>query len=198
MDLTKNLIKLSKGKKKENIITEKNSKSKPKKSVEKKLTPEEERDLKAKEKVEELLKGVSILNEIKNENGKTTNNNTSENTNTPEDNNNIDWLSEQTSQLSEQVEALQVELQNAKDDYSKIYREYQELKNGGGFIHEVNNNIDGEIIKNNVIKLFNEIQVNYFNMMNPMTGQSTLIIYPKAFMSKLIQFFPFLIEEKKF
>jgi hypothetical protein len=196
MDITKNLIKLSKGKKKEDTPPKKAASVKAKKVVEKKLTPEEERDLKAKEKVEELLKGVTILDEIKGDNNK--NNVVPVIKEDPKDTDSMDWLSEQTSQLSEQVEALQIELQTAKDDYSKIYREYQELKNGGGFVHEVSNNIDGEYIKNNAIRLFNEIQVNYFNMIDPMTGQSTLIIYPKPFMNKLIQFFPFLIEEKKF
>ena len=57
---------------------------------------------------------------------------------------------------------------------------------------------DGQI-KNSVVKLFNEIQENYFSMgKNPHTGQPNLIIPPIAFMNRMIQFFPFLDNEKKF
>ena len=68
----------------------------------------------------------------------------------------------------------------------RIFAEYQKLKQ--------DNNIgsnDGQVAQN-VIRVFNELQGNYFQY------QQNFIIYPVAFMNRLIMYFPFLQNEKRF
>jgi uncharacterized small protein (DUF1192 family) len=179
LKLAKRNKEVSSTKKKENIIVNP-------------ITPEEERDLKAKETVNELLKDVNLNLDKNNEII-----NTSSNIGTKENKSGVEWLEEQVALLSEENERLHNEAIQAKDDYRKIFDDYQRIKNKGSVI--LNENNDDNIIKSTVIKLFNEIQANYFNMgMNQRTGQPNLILPPVAFMNRMIMFFPFLIDEKKF
>jgi hypothetical protein len=177
-----NLMKLAKG-------TETKTKPQPKKTeakkvVEKPLTPEQERDIKAKAKVDELLQHVDLIpktsqddllevvpeNEVKG----------------------TEWLEEQVSKLGEENEKLRAEAAIAKEDYAKLY---QQVKGG---VVPAANSTDG-LMKVKVTQLFNELQAAYFSMgMSPNTGEPNLIIYPVAFMNKLILFFPFLQNEKRF
>ena len=165
----KNLVNLAKGSK----ATTAKSSSK----VGKKLTPKEERDLKAKEKVRELLDDVPVL---KQENKETlleldTSNETKKGG---------EWLEEQVSVLTEKNELLEKEARDAKADYKKLFEDYQKLKSGG--------QVDDSIIKGKVIELFNELQNNYNKLGN------NFIVYFPAFLNRLILFFPFLKEHKRY
>jgi len=151
------------------------------KAVEKPTTPEEERDLKAKAKVEELLQGVELtpkkdeLLEFEAE---------------PKEG--VEWLEEQVTSLSEVNQTLRTELAQAKDDYRRIFEENQRIKTGVGIQ-------DDGVLKTNVTKLFIELQDAFISMgNNPQTGAPNLIIYPVAFLNKLLAFFPFLKEYKRF
>jgi hypothetical protein len=153
--------------------------------VEKPKTAEEERDLKAKAKVEELLQGVDLS---------LTKENKEEELLEVEsvDNKSTEWLEEQISLLSGQVETLRSELAQSKDDYAKVFALYQQIKSGAGVQD------DGDV-KQNAIKLFVELQNAHLSMgFNPQTHAPNLIIAPIAFMNKLIVFFPFLAQYKKF
>jgi len=143
------LLSLAKGKPVKKIVKEKNS-------------PEKERELKAKQKVEELLQDVPLSNPktVKNEEPKKVG---------------LDWLEEEVGKLSEENEKLRADLANAKEDL---------LKRGG-----VNN--DDDALQLAIIALFNRVQGNFFKIPN-------LVLLAKPFMNEMIDFFPFLKNEKKY
>ena len=184
MTNNKNLVKLAKA----NKTTKKSvAKSQTKKSSEKKLTPIEERDIKAKKVVEELLENSSLI---------TLNKNKEEILELDEENSQeskgIEWLEEQIQLLTEQNENLRSELDLVKEDYRKILNENQNLKNSLGIS---DNDIN---VKNNVMALFNEIQENHIRMGIDRNGIGNLRIYCPAFLNRMIKFFPFLDEIKKY
>ena len=175
-----NLMKLAKGKKETTVKAP--AVKKVEEVVEKVLTPEEERDLKTKAKVEELLDGVemTLKTEEKKEDLVEV---------VPEpDSKDVNWLEEQASKLSEENERLKSEITLAKTDYSKIFEAFQDLKNG---VTLNTSNSDGQL-QAKVVQLFNEIQAQYLSLGN------NLIIYPAAFLNRLIKFFPFLDEQRRF
>jgi hypothetical protein len=176
-----NLIKLAKGSdKKEKVV---------KKPVEKKvkevpLTPEQERDLKAKAKVDELLQGVDLTLKKPDEELLEME--------APEGSKDVEWLEEQLGILSDENARLKGELEVAKGDYGKLFAEFQKVKQGGqNEVMLVNPESDGAV-KESVIKLFNEIQANHISM-----GRNFVIV-PPAFLNRLIVFFPFLQDLKRF
>jgi len=177
-----NLIKLAKGTTKK----AEPAKKAEKKEVEKPLTPAEERDLKAKAKVEELLQDVSLVPQSKEEDkGDETLIELDEVKGT-------DWLTEQVTALNAENDLLKADLAIAKEDYRRIFEENQRIKSGAGISD------DGEI-KTKVVELFNELQNNYISMgVNQMTGAPNFIIRPVGFMNRMIVFFPFLQKIKKF
>jgi hypothetical protein len=176
-----NLMKLAKGKKETTVKAP--AVKKVEEVVEKILTPEEERDLKTKAKVEELLDGVdmTLKTEEKKEEDLIV-------VASEPDSKDVNWLEEQTSKLSEENERLKSEVTLAKDDYSRIFEAFQDLKNG---VTLTTSNSDGQL-QAKVVQLFNEIQAQYLSLGN------NLIIYPVAFLNRLIKFFPFLDEQKRF
>lgn len=171
-----NLIKMATGSnKKEKPV----KKSVEKKVVEKPLTPAEERDLKAKAKVDELLQGVELtikkeddLLEVENETV----------------DKNIEWFEEQLTLLSDENTKLKGELEVAKGDYGKIFAELQKKQ---GSVVQSGGEVD-TALKAKVIQLFTEIQANHISM-----GRNFVIV-PAAFLNRLIMFFPFLQNEKRF
>jgi len=179
-----NLIKLAKGSDKKGKPARKTVE---KKVEEKPLTPEEERDLKAKQKEKELLNDVELvpkeseeileLEEKKVEG--------------------VDWLTEEVTKLTSQNEQL-------KEDYRKILEENKRLKGGKpGIIVEqpLSSSGDESAVARKVTQLFNEIQANYLKNpgMSPnYPGVPNFLIYPVAFMERMIMFFPFLGKEKKY
>jgi len=171
------LIKLSKG---DNKAKSPVVKKTVEKVIEKKITPAEERDIKTKAKVAELLQDVDLepkkdeeLLEI--------------NTESKGD---VEWLGEQVSKLSEENERLRSEAALAKEDYGKLFEDFQKLKKGDGIV--LTNTIDDSTLKAKITQLFGEIQANYLAM-----GRNFVIV-PAAFLNRLILFFPFLGGEKKF
>jgi hypothetical protein len=168
---TSNLVKLAKGSSKKPAPV---AKKPVVKEVEKPKTPEEERDLKAKQKVEELLQDVDLslkkedeLLEIEE----------------PKADGSIQWLEEQVSSLSAENELLRNELAAARGDLNKVM---------SGNVHD-----DGT--RDKVRQLFHELQSAHLSMgFNPATNAPNLIIAPIAFMNRLILFFPFLEKEKRY
>ena len=180
-----NLMKLAKGKKETTVkapAVKKEEVKVPEKVPEKVLTPEEERDLKTKAKVEELLDGVNMT--LKTEEKKEDFIEVEPEPNSKD----VNWLEEQVSKLSEENESLKSEAALAKSDYSRIFEAFQDLKNG---VTLTTSNSDGQL-QAKVVELFNEIQAQYLSLGN------NLIIYPVAFLNRLIKFFPFLDEHRRF
>lgn len=183
---TKKLLNIAKGKNKGNdkLILKEKQQIKTNEIVKPK-SPEEERNLKAKQKVEELLQEINLNSETKKDDlleisiDKPISNFNKGN----------DWLSEQVSILTEENERLSIEAEQAKNDYKMIFEKLQSIKG------EPQNNDNTKAL---IYKLFNEIQDNYINMYDPGTGKSGLVIAPVAFMNRLIMFFPFLESEKKY
>lgn len=168
-----------KGKSLVSLATGKKTVANKKPEVVKANTPEEIRDLKAKETVFKLLEDVNLA---PNEN--TTPNSVVESKKPV----GVDWLQEQVELLASENESLKIELEQAKNDYAKIFEKHQ----SGG----VQDNSD---VVNNVILVFHEIQSNYLK--NPgltPSGTPNFIIIPQAFMGRLINYFPFLQNEKRF
>ena len=175
-----NLMKLAKGKKE---VTKAPAVKEEVKAPEKVLTPEEERNLKTKAKVEELLDGVKLT--LEPEEKKEELLEVAENEDQPKS---TDWLEEQVSKLSEENERLKSENVLAKGDYAKLFEAFQEQRNG---VTLDTSNSDGQL-QAKVVQLFDEIQAQYLSLGN------NLIIYPVAFMNRLIRFFPFLEDHKRF
>jgi thiamine pyrophosphate-dependent acetolactate synthase large subunit-like protein len=151
-----------------------------KKKDEKPISSAEERDIKAKATVAELLKDVPLTFEKQEKLIELEANDSNDNVKSKE------WLEEQIQLLVDSNQNLKAELELAKGDYQRIFAEYQKLKQ--------DNNIgsnDGQVAQN-VIRVFNELQGNYFQY------QQNFIIYPVAFMNRLIMYFPFLQNEKRF
>ena len=138
------------------------------------LTPEEQRDIKAKAKVSELLQDVDLSLDKKDE--------LLELDETPEapvvGTQNVEWLEEQLVLQAEKIKSLELQLG----------------ENGGGTSIVVDNKI-----KKAVIDLFDELQINYLKMgVNPQSQIGNFRIYCPGFLNRLIKFFPFLEEFKKY
>jgi hypothetical protein len=149
---------------------------------EKEITPEEQRDLKAKAKVKELLDGASLappkeddLLEI-----------------SKEEQHGTEWLQEQVSALSSENQLLKADLNAAKEDYQKVFAENQRIRTGAGIQDE-------SALKTGVLTIFHEIQSNYLkNPGNTQYGTPNFVIVPPAFLNRMIMYFPFLQKEKRF
>ena len=143
-----------------------------------KLTPAQERDLKAKQKVDELLKDSTLISSeddllvLDESNGE------------PKG---VEWLEEQVTLQGIEIERLRKELGVEKENNINLAAQ---VANGSGG--------DGEVTKK-VNMLFDELQTNYLKMgKNPSTGAPNLIIAPTAFLNRMIQIFPFLTKRKQF
>jgi len=179
--MAKNLMNLAKGGKKTSP-----AKKVVEKKVEKPITPAEERDIKAKARVEELLEGVQLTPEKKEDLLEL------EPAETPKEG--AEWLEEQVTLLTEQNELLRSELSLAKQDYERILIENQHIKTG---VFGVSPS-DGAV-KAKVIELFEEIQNNHISLgVDPITNIGNFRIYCPGFLNRLITFFPFLAERKRY
>jgi uncharacterized protein YhaN len=147
------------------------------KPVEKKLTAAEERDLKAKAKVEELLQDSPINTLDKKDDLLELDDNP------PEAPKGVEWLEEQVTLLNQKKEALEAENSVLKADI-------QVLKTSGG-------SNDGEV-KKVVIQLFNELQENFIKMGIDNRGMGNFRIYTPGFLNRMIKFFPFLEQHKRY
>lgn len=159
-----------------------------KKVVVKEQTPEELRDLKAKKTVEKLLEDSPIV--------------TLENKEkileieqpTTDEPKGVEWLEEQVTLLTEKNNALTAEMDVVKGDFNKILLENQELKNGslGDSVPNDNN------VKTVVVQLFNELQDNHIKLGVDKNGIGNFRIYCPGFLNRMIKFFPFLEEVKRY
>jgi len=174
---TKNLISFAKagGKNKPQ-----DAKKPVEKKVEKPLTAEEERDLKAKEKVKELLGDVNMspkkdddeLFEMETESPK-----------------NIEWFTEQITALSAENELLKNELQIAKADYGKIFNENQRIRSGAGIPASNASN-------NGVTVLFSELQNNYLKY--PANTRNETNVNVRYLLNRMSELFPEVSKVRKF
>lgn len=147
-----------------------------KKPVEPVLTPDEERDLKAKAKVEELLEDVQLTLNKKEE--------LLVLDETPEEPKGVEWLEEQVSLLSQDNEKFKAENQ-------VLFAENQQLRGGASPRN------DETTVK--VVELFEELQMNHTKMgTNPQTGVGNFRIYCPGFLNRMVKFFPFLEQYKKY
>ena len=174
------LIKLAKGGDKKEKTPKKPAEKKVKETP---LTPEQERDLKAKQKVEELLQDVPLISNPKKDDEllELADSETAKN---------IEWFEEQLKALSSENSILKTELEVAKKDYTKLFTEFQKIKQGKDVALETPN-VD-TALKAQIVKLFNEIQANHLAL-----GKNFIIV-PVAFLNRLIMFFPFLQDEKRY
>lgn len=139
-------------------------------------TKEELRDQKAKETVSKLLEDSPLTTLDKKEE-------LLELDETPDEPKGVEWLEEQITLLSEKNKALAAELEVVKI-------ENQQLRTTG-------NSGDGNV-KNVVIQLFNELQENYIKMGVNHEGIGNFRIYTPGFLNRMIKFFPFLEEVKRY
>ena len=174
-----NLVKLAKGNKETPIAP---AVKEEVKVPEKVLTPEEERDQKTKAKVNELLNGIKLTPDVDEKK--------EELLEVEEEPKGVEWLEEQMSRLTEENEKLKAEANLAKEDYSKLFGAFQEQKNG--VVLNDNSNASDTLLKTKVIQLFNEIQANHLAL------SYNFVIVPVAFLNRLILFFPFLEDQKRF
>jgi len=177
---TKNLVNLAKGGgKKPEVKVSKPAPKKPEvKVVEKPKTPEEERDIKAKQRVEELLNGVDLMPKKEEE----------QLLEIEQPKEGLEWLEEQVSLLSEQNEFLRSELGVAKADYSKLFEQSQ-----GGRGGNVSSN---ETVPQNVLIMFNELQNNLLGQNQERTSWSTVNVI--HVLNQMLSLFPFTEKYKKF
>lgn len=170
--VTKNLAKIAKGGGKKNVTT-----PQVEKVVEKPKTPEEERDLKAKQKVEELLQGVEFTPKKEEPETIVVNKGGAE------------WLEEQVVLLSDQAEKLKTELAQAKEDYTRIYQELQNKKGNP-------NNLLNETLVQNVLIMFNELQNNFTGRNQERFAHD--IVKIEYLLKQMLLLFPFTEQYRRF
>lgn len=102
------------------------------------------------------------------------------------DSESIEWLREQVGKLVDENAVLKKEADEAKNNYQKIFDDYQKLKSGKP------DAVTDTDLRNNLVILFNELQTNYFKM-----GNNFVVVFP-AFLNRMIKYFPFLEKQKKF
>lgn len=145
------------------------------------LTPDEERDLKAKQKVNELLSDVEFIPKT-------------EEVVTPvveaaveskELNNGVEWLEEQINLLTEENGQLKIDLNQAREDYGKLFEQYQN-KSGDS----------NDTTVQNVLILFNELQDNFIGN-NPQRTQWTSVQISHI-LKQMLVLFPFTRNYQKF
>ena len=142
------------------------------------LTAEQERDLKAKAKVEELLEDVQLT--PKKEDDLLVLDETPE---TPEPKG-VEWLEEQLSLVTQDNERL-------KAENNVLAIENQQFREGTPV---ANNEVTVK-----VVELFDELQNNHLKMgSHPQTGVGNFRIYCPGFLDRMQKFFPFLEQYKKY
>lgn len=170
----KNLTKLAKkstATKKTSTTTASKTKSNDQATKEKK-SDAKDRDTRAKQKVEELLRDVKLTK---------TDDDDLLVVDNKGDEKSVQWLEEQATLLSNEVEKLRSELAEEK-------KKNKELAESG----------NSNAIKNSIIHLFNELQDNHIKAGYDSMGRPNFIIRPIAFMNRMVMFFPFLEKIKKF
>ena len=135
-----------------------------------KLTAEQERDLKAKQKVEELLEDVDL---------------------TPKKGELLE-LVEDEKQEPKGIEWLEEQLEILVKRNNELEAENKQLKESGV--------VPSDEVKEAVVRLFDELQDNYLKMGQHPTipNRGNFTIYTPGFLGRMIKFFPFLKDHKKY
>jgi len=182
-----NLVNLAKGGgKKTTPVTTKKPVVKPVvKVVEKPKTKEEVRDEKAIETVEKLLQGVELTPKIEVE--------VEVPSNEPKEEMSNEWLEEQLTIISEENQLLKSELTQAKDDYSRLYNQFQ---NGDVITNSNPDNLNDETYKQNILFMFNELQANFLGMNQERNRYS--IVNIDYMLKQFMSLFPFTEQYRKF
>lgn len=160
MTVKKNLASLAKGKTKAKTTVAKKNEEIKKAS--------DDRDLKAKQKVEELLQDIKLTKEEEKK------------VETIEEKKGVEWLEEQINILTERNDILEKEAVEAKENYKKLYESMQ---------NQPQNN---PAVEAKVVELFDELQNGYLRF-----GGNFIIYFP-AFLNRMVMFFPFLERYKKY
>ncbi len=150
-----------------------------KKLTEPVLTPVQERDLKAKAKVEELLEDIQLTPEKKEE---------KEDLlildETPEEPKGVEWLEEQLSLLTQDNDRLKAE---------------NDVLVGENMQFRAGDNPRNEEVTVKVVELFEELQTNHMRMgVPPGSKVGNFRIYCPGFLDRMITFFPFLNDYKQY
>jgi len=184
-----NLVNLAKGNgKKTSPIPTKKPTTKPvPKVVEKPKSKEEVRDEKAKETVEKLLQDVELTPKIE-----IVEANEEIPTNEPKGDGSNAWLEEQLTILSEANELLKSELLEAKDNYSRLYQQFQ---NGSAVIGNPEN-LSDETYKQNILFMFDELQANFLGLNQERNRYS--IVNIDYMLKQFLSLFPFTEQYRKF
>lgn len=186
-----NITKLAKkggaGKKK---TTQRKKTTKVAKKAENKRIGEEQRDIMAKQRVEDLLDGVDLTNPNKEEEVVVAASPTNE------DLKNIDWLQEQISTLTKENERLTTELGTAKEDYGKIFKKFTEVSNNPNTPTPIVQTQSNDASQASILKLFNELQNNLMGNNKERTSWKTASI--PHLLGTLTEFFPFLDKHKRY
>lgn len=141
-------------------------------------TPEEERDFKAKKTIAELLDGVKLTTLDKSDDVIELDANFEDNKISNESNRNIEWLEEQVTLLTEVNDSLRNQLAFVKNDS----------------INTNDNNVTAK-----VIELFEELQSNHIKLgTDSNSGIGNFRIYCPGFLNRMILFFPFLEDIKRY
>jgi hypothetical protein len=179
MTQKKSLVSLAKGNTKSTTVAKKPA-------AQKKLSASEERDLKAKQKVEELLHDVPLSPKKETEvleldEGEST-----------EGIKSVDWLSEQVAALTAENNVLKTDLDTTKQDYKRIFEENQKLKSGVG----VNAPADDSNQNQAVFALFNELQAEYLRYPPEVMNKTSVNV--RYLLDKIVNLFPVARKLKKY
>ena len=190
---TSDLVKMAKTTKKptpaatKKVVTKKEE---PKKVV-KPVEIEEDRDTKAKKTVEKLLEGISFnpldykkkeVEEVDEDGGEYDGEQAEH-----ENGGSNEWLEQQVTELTQINEYLRNQLANSSPQNGSNYTTRDVM-------------LEDNNVKENVVKLFMELQTVYMNVgFNYTTGvpRTNMIINPEQFMVRLLDFFPFLEDYRK-
>lgn len=117
---------------------------------------------------------------------------------TSEERHGNEWLEEQIQLLTQESDQLRDELMQARNEYDNLYTAMQ---NNGMMPQEVQMQYGqgNDAVKMGVLALFNELQQNLLAMgVNQETGVPNFQIYPVGFLNRMMVFFPFLENEKRY
>lgn len=133
----------------------------------------------AKQRVDEILEGVPLgkktelaidkLDEVK-------------------ETNNLNWLKDQISDLSKTNEALEKELENSKNNYTKLFTEYSRLKENSNTPMS-----DGDI-QRRVQIIFNDLNDNFLGHNKQRVAYKDAKLKP--LLEKFLKHFPFLMKKR--
>jgi hypothetical protein len=171
-----NVVNLATGNKRRKVAKEKETE-----------TVVDDKDQKAKETVENLLKDVPMdlkkqeLLELDED---------------ATDEKSVEWLTEQLSTLGEENEKLRERTATAEGNYEKLFKDYQKLKESKPVEEGGEALVPDSLIKRNVLALFEEVQRNMLGMNQNRTPYKNMST--RHLLMKMLNLFPFTKDIQKF